>query len=191
MNSKKVYYGKYRNQFKDADILMFKGVGFVSKIIKWRTKSAYSHAGIVAWWNDRLMVLEAVGKGVEARPISYALNHYKGSFDYYRLKEEVPITAEQRKKMIVYAQRQLGKGYATGQLIRFFFKLLFNLKMASKDEGKPPGKFFCSQYVSAVYNEGGFDLAIEFGDKFTTPNQIAKSKLLEYVGTVKLGEGEG
>jgi hypothetical protein len=189
MNSKNIFYNNYRNQFTDADIVMFKGTGLVSNIIQWKTKSDYSHAGIVAWWNDRLMVLEAVGKGVEARPISYALKHYKGSFDYFRPKKELSMTAGQRKKMIVFAQQQLGKEYATWQVVILFFKLLFNLKMTMKDDKKPVGKFFCSQYVSAVYKEGGYDLDIEFSDKFTTPDQISKSKLLEFVGTVKQGEG--
>jgi len=185
MSSKNIYYNKYRSQFKDGDILMFKGKGIVSTIIKWKTKSPYSHAGIVAWWNERLMVLEAVGKGVEARPISYLLKHYDGGFDYYRPKKDTGINNDQRKKMTAFAQEQLGKEYATIHTIKFFLRLLFGLKMTRRDRAKPPGKFFCSQYVSAVYNVGGYDLEIKFSDKFTTPNQISESELLEYVGTIK------
>ena len=57
--------------------------------------------------------------------------------------------------------------------------------MSRRDKAKPPGKFFCSQFVSAVYNAGGYDLEIQFSDKFTTPNQISESELLEYVATIK------
>jgi len=185
MNSKNIYYSVYRSQFKDGDILMFKGRGLVSSIIKWKTKSAYSHAGIVAWWNERLMVLEAVGKGVEARPISYVLEHYHGSFDYYRPIKNSGITAVERKKMILFAQEQLGKEYDTIHIIKFFLRMLFGLNMTRKDQAEPPGKFFCSQYVSAVYNAAGYDLEIQFSDKFTTPSQISESELLEYVGTIK------
>jgi hypothetical protein len=190
MKLKNIFYNEFRSQFKDADILMFRGTDLTSKLIKWRTKSVYSHTGIVAWWNKRLMVLEAVGKGVEARPISYALQHYNGSFDYYRPRADLNITAERRTAMTVFAQEQLGKTYDTWQIVKFFFRLLFNLKMTKKDGEKPPSKFFCSQYVSAVYKKGGFDLEIEFSDKFTTPSQISNSKLLEFVGTVKQGEGK-
>jgi Permuted papain-like amidase enzyme, YaeF/YiiX, C92 family len=185
MKSKNIYYSKYRSQFKDGDILMFKGSGIISSIIKWKTKSAYSHAGIVAWWNERLMVLEAVGSGVKARPISYLLEHYHGSFDYYRTKEEVKISADERRKMITFAQEQLGKEYAIIQSIKFFFRLLLGLKMTRREKTKPAGKFFCSQYVSAVYNAGGYDLEIQFSDKFTTPSQISQSPLLVNVGTIK------
>jgi hypothetical protein len=188
MSSKNIYYGNHRKEFKDADIVLFSGADLVSRIIRWRTKSVYSHAGIVAWWNERLMVLEAVGKGVVARPISYVINNCKDRIDYYRLREEFPATADQRKKMVVFAQRQLGQKFATRRLLTFFFRLLFNMKMTKKEGRKPPGKFFCSQYVSAIYREGGFDLEIKFSDKFTTPCHIAESRLLEFVGTVKKGE---
>ena len=60
--------------------------------------------------------------------------------------------------------------------------------MTKKDPAKAPGKFFCSQYVSAVYNAGGVYLEIQFSDKFTTPRQISQSPLLEYAGTIRKGE---
>jgi hypothetical protein len=185
MDSPSIHYQKYRSSFKDCDILMFKGEGLLSSIIKWKTKSVYSHAGLAVWWNDRLMVLEAVGKGVEARPISYTLKHYHGSIDYFRPKEDSGINDDDRSKMIVYAQEQLGKEYAKKHLVKFFFKLLFNRKLSKKDESGPVSKFFCSQYVSAVYQKAGFDLKINLSDKFTSPEEIASSPLLENAGTIK------
>ena len=94
-----ILYQDLRSQFKDGDILMFKGKGTLSSIIKWKTDSEYSHAGLTAWWNDRLMVLEAVGKGVEARPISYTLKQYHGSIDYFRPKESVGIKDADRAEI--------------------------------------------------------------------------------------------
>jgi len=180
-----ILYQDLRSQFKDGDILMFKGKGTLSSIIKWKTDSEYSHAGLTAWWNDRLMVLEAVGKGVEARPISYILKHYHGSIDYFRPKESVGIKDADRAEMITFAQEQLGKEYAKKQLVKFFFKLLFNGKMSKKDESGPVSRFFCSQYVSAVYQKAGFDLKINLSDKFTSPQEIAASPLLEKVCAIK------
>ncbi len=185
MSSTHILYQKYREQFKNGDILMFKGEGLLSSIIKWKTKSEYSHAGIVAWWNDRLMVLEAIGKGVETRPISYALKHYHGSIDYFRSKDEAGIKDADRSKMISFAQEQLGKEYAKRHLVKFFFKLLFNAKLSKKDKSGPVSKFFCSQYVSAIYQKAGFDLKMNLSDKFTSPNEIASSPLLEKVGEIK------
>ena len=71
-------YQIIRDTINNADVLMYKGTTLISRIIRKLTKSEYSHAGIVAWWNERLMVLEAVGKGVIVTPISSNISHYKG-----------------------------------------------------------------------------------------------------------------
>lgn len=179
-------YQDVRKTMKDGDVLMFKGKGLLSWLIKKKTNSEYSHAGIVAWWNDRLMVLEAVGKGLKATPISYNLTKYVGGFDYYRPKKNIPQT--KRKVMLTYAQEQLGKEYATKRLVKYFFKVMFNLKLTSSekdDSAGVSGTYFCSHYVAAIYNSIDIDLAINISDKYTTPDQIAKSDVFECVGVLK------
>lgn len=175
-------YQQFRQQMQDGDVLLFKGQSWLSKIIKWRTKSAYSHAGIVVWWSDRLMVLEAVGKGVLARPISYNLNHYEGDINYYRPTET--LSAETRKNMALFAQEQLGKEYATKRLVGFFFKLLFNRPLESQDKKEAAGRYFCSEYVADIYSKNGLDLDIERGTAYTSPDRLANSKGLQYVVTL-------
>lgn len=178
-------YQKHRQSFKDGDILLFCGKGPLSWIIRWKTKSVYSHAGIVAWWGERLMVLEAIGKGVIASPISQALQHYHGGFDYFALKETTPISQEQRNKMVHYAQNQIGKPYNTRAVILFFFRLLFGLRLSRSDIRRPASKFFCSHYVAAIYNTVGLDLIKNLSDNFTSPEEIAKSPLIEFIGRIK------
>lgn len=166
---------------------MFKGNGLLSSVIKWKTGSAYSHAGIVAWWNNRLMVLEAVGKGVEAKPISFTLQHYTGEIDHFRVKSEVELSGGHRSQMVDFAQQQIGKDYAFRLLVKFFFKLLFNRELNTDDTTYPAGKYFCSHYVSSIYAQAGFDLNINLTNKFTSPDNISKSPLLEYVGKLQQG----
>jgi len=185
MSSNQIHYQDYRKDFKDGDILMFKGKGLFSWMIRWKTKSEYSHAGIVAWWNDRLMVLEAVGKGVVARPISYSLKHYHGSFDYYKLKDETGITDAKRSEMLIFAQEQIGKEYDGKAVVMFFFKLLFKSKLNPNDHPNLTAKFFCSHYVAAIYNKVKLDLIPNLSDELTSPKRIAASDLLKFVGTVK------
>ena len=59
-----VHYAGIRRETRDGDILLFRGKSWISRIICRVTRSPYSHAAIVAWWDERLMVLEAVGKGI-------------------------------------------------------------------------------------------------------------------------------
>ena len=183
MSEKLLNYDDIRSDMKDGDVLMFKGTGWLSSLIKSKTNSVYSHAGIVAWWGDRLMVLEAVGKGLEARPISYNLKKYEGGFDYYRPKKE--ITQTNRKKMLTYAQLQLGKKYATMRMVVFFFKVMLGLKFSQKEKDDSAGvswEYFCSHYVAAIYNSIGIDLQINMSDKYTSPGLVAKSDIFEMVG---------
>lgn len=176
------HYLQHRNDMQDGDVLMFKGQSWLSKIIKWRTQSDYSHAGIVVWWNDRLMVLEAIGQGVLARPISYNLNHYSGDIEYFRPSRE--IATETRTLMAQFAQAQLGKKYASRRLVGFFFKLLFNRPMQSHDNESAAGRYFCSEYVADIYAKHGLDLDIERSSGYTSPDRLATAEGLTFVATL-------
>jgi hypothetical protein len=44
-------YGGQTREYRTGDILLFSGKAFDSKIIRFGTKSSYSHAGIVYVWN--------------------------------------------------------------------------------------------------------------------------------------------
>lgn len=61
-------YRDVRSAINDGDVLMYLGRNLPSRLIQWATRSRYSHAGLAAWWNGRLMVLETVGKGVVVTP---------------------------------------------------------------------------------------------------------------------------
>ncbi|MFQ3324024.1 MAG: hypothetical protein ACI90U_001849 [Pseudomonadales bacterium] len=177
-----IQYQKYREQMKNGDILLFKGSNILSQIIQWRTGSVYSHAGLVVWWNGRLMVLEAMGRGVVVAPISYNLNHYKGDIDYFRPTIELSDT--QRLAMVSFAQNQLSKKFGLIKIISFFIKLMAGIKLAKLDSLKPKGKYFCSEYVAQIYNIVGIDLVPDFSESYTSPDKLEKSEYLEIVGTL-------
>ena len=59
-------YRTVRAAIHDGDILLFSGRKPFSLLIRVLTRSRYSHAGIAAWWGERLMVMEAGVGGVHA-----------------------------------------------------------------------------------------------------------------------------
>lgn len=180
-------YASIRAQMQDGDILLFGGSSAFSRLIRWASKSDYSHAGIVAWWGERLMVLEAKGPGVVASPISDNLCHYPGNIDYFRLKPEHTLDLPARKKMLDFALLQLGKKYNFWQLVPFFFKLVFKKlhKHRGWEDHDIASAYFCSEYVSAIYTKAGRDLDILYPNHFTSPQAIGQSKLLEKVGRLR------
>lgn len=54
-------YHEIRDQIEDGDLFFFRGNFRSSRIFTWLTDGYYSHATIVAWWGDRLMIMQAEG----------------------------------------------------------------------------------------------------------------------------------
>jgi len=178
-------YDAIRPQIKNAEVLLYRGTDIVSRGIRLLTGSQYSHAGLVVWWNERLMVLEAVGNGVVAMPLSENLKHHHGAIDYYRCTET--IDDARRLNMVIFAQEQLGKKYAFFQMAIFGFKLLFRMPMSSNEQraNGAYGQFFCSEYVSATYLTQGIDLAASLSAQYTSPDALSKSDKLTLVGVLR------
>jgi hypothetical protein len=177
---KRIRYDIVRSLIKDGDVLLFKGRYFVSSIIKTLSFSRYSHAGVVVWWNKRLMVMEADTKGVVVSRLSSKLDKYKGKVEWYTCTEE--ISKEDRSRMVDFAQEELGKEFATWKAFWFGWRVFLKRDLSAKDEFRRTNKLFCSHYVASIYNFVGKDLKKDRADRFMSPQDIANSTLLEKKG---------
>ena len=67
-------YRDARPVLRDGTVLLFRGRGIFSRLIQAKGRAPWSHAAMLAWWNDRLLVVEArEGKGVRAIPLSVVI----------------------------------------------------------------------------------------------------------------------
>jgi hypothetical protein len=173
-------YGLNRSKIKDGDVLMYRGRSLASRIIQIVTGSTYSHAGLAAWWNDRLMVLEAAGQGVIVTPISRNIRSYSGSIEWFTIVEDIP--KNQRLQIIRFAQRELGKEYALWRAVLLGIFVLFQRNPESRDRLRREERLFCSHYVAESYNSIGMDLKKGVSDRFMSPGDIAASPLLKRMG---------
>jgi len=183
MESKVKDYESLRNEIGSGDVLMYKGTGMTSWVIKKATGSEYSHAGIVVWWNNRLMVMEAVGKGVIVTPLSANIDHYVGDVEWYRSVD--PISDDKRISMVQFAQKESAKKYSTWKATFLGMGRYIGLDFDKDDELKKSDQLFCSQYVSAIYTAVGVDLKKNTGDAFMVPDDIAISPKLIFKATLK------
>lgn len=183
-DTRKIRYEDIRSQIKNGDVLMFKGRYLHSSIIRWLMGSPYSHAGIAVWWNRRLMVMEAVERGVRILPLSRKIGSYRGGVEWFCSKKEIP--ERDRLRMILFAQEELGKSYARWREILFGGKILFRRDLSEKDELRRENKLYCSQYVAQIYNTIGLDLKKNREDRFMSPGDIARSPLLEKRGEFRV-----
>ncbi len=181
--SNNLRYDDVRCGVKDGDVLMYRGRSLSSRVIRWVTHSRYSHAGLAAWWNGRLMVLEAVGKGVVVTPLSANVRHYHGDVEWFTCVEEIP--EEERRRMIDFARQELGKEYATWKAVKLGLRVLFQKDKKQRDELRRARQLFCSHYVAEVYNAVGRDLKKGVSDRFMSPADVASSPLLRRAGTLR------
>jgi hypothetical protein len=184
MESKILRYDEVRGQIRNGDVFMYKGKAIFSSIIRWVTGSPYSHAGMAAWWNERLMVMEAKGNGVVASPFSRSVGHCKGGVEWLTCVKE--ISDEDRLRMVVFAQEELGKSYGRWKAILLGIKTLFERDLDRRDRLRAENKLFCSEYVARIYNSIGLDLKKQRSDRFMKPVDIANSPLLEKRGKIRI-----
>lgn len=153
------YKGGPARVYQTGDMLLLSGTKFDSWIIRWATKSSYSHSGIIYVWNGpdpdgntaegpstesvpRVYCLEARGvQGVRLCLLSCLLkdDHYE-RIVYYRGHG---LTDEQRNKTIGFAFQQLGKAYDHSAIRRFglyIFMLLVGLRKRMKQTPKRAAK---------------------------------------------------
>lgn len=175
-DSPKVAYSvERRKTIRNADIVLFRGRDPLSRVIRWETRSPYSHAGIVARWGEYVMVLEAKGAGVVASRLSHVVENYHGRVELFTAKKDVEPRLN-RDKVVHAAKEELGKHYAIMKLFRIWRRLhpYLTVKMG-------PEKYVCSEYVSRSWREGGVPLTNVEGD-LATPKEIAGSDALCRVG---------
>lgn len=176
-------YDDVRSQIKNGDVLMYQGRSLVSRLIRFFTRSRYSHAGLAVWWNERLMVMEAVGKGVVVTPLSSNVQHYHGRVEWFTSTQEIP--ENERTRMIQVAQQELGKEYDSWKLVLFGLFILLGKSVEKRDRLRREQKLFCSYYVAQTYNSVGRDLKKNVSDRFMTPDDIASSPVLKRMGVLR------
>ena len=178
-----VEYEASRPHIQNGDVLLYRGRSWASRLVRWSTRARYSHAGLAVWWNDRLMVMEAVGKGVVVSPLSKNVRTYHGSVEWFTSVEA--ISPDDRLRMCAFAQQELGKEYALWRALVLGFRMLLQRDVEARDRRRREGRLFCSHYVAATYNAVGRDLKKGVSDRFMSPGDIASSTLLRRVGVLR------
>jgi hypothetical protein len=176
-------YPAIRGEIQDGDILLFRGKSWLSRLICWITRSPYSHAAILGWWNGRLMVLDATPTGVVTSQMSLIVNEYSGKLELWTTDEHLS-----RFEVIRTAQLLLGKRSSKGKLVRTLKRLLGRSRHEPIDPEAAPEDFVRSEFVSRVWRAGGVDLVKHAPDTSIRPGDIAKSPSVRKIGDLVRGD---
>src|SRR5262245_54459383 len=102
----RVAYQDVRRSVQDGDIVLFRGRAVFSMLIRLLTWSRYSHAGLTAWWGDRLLVLEARPLGLAAARLSHVVVGYHGRAELWTARDDSVIV--RRDVVVEAAKLELG-----------------------------------------------------------------------------------
>ena len=148
-------------------ILLFRGNGWISRLIRWQTNGDYSHAA-VQLSDGRIIEAWHKPSGVRIRP---EVEDWSKVESY----EVEGMTDEQWEKAESFLLDQLGKKYDFNAIGRF-------LTRWRKDQDE---KWFCSELAFAAVKEAGIELLSRCDLAQVSPTVLSFSPLLKPVKNKK------
>jgi hypothetical protein len=180
-------YEQYRSQMQTGDVIAFSGnVGF-SNVIKWATKSQYSHVGIVvkaalgSGFGDSILIIESTLetnvldaqnkqaiKGIQMHWLSKRIELYNGSVYWLGLKN--PLHPEKQAKMEAWLRQTNNKKvpYDYLQIYNAAIDWFDELGLSNQPEFST---LFCSELVAkALQIAGAIEPSLNASEK--TPGDV-------------------
>lgn len=188
------------DNLQPADIMLSTGGAAASVVIRAGTVSRYSHAAL---YIGNGQIIEAIGSGVTLQGIRDAMSDDTLVSVYRRLR----MSREQGLQVIRYARQNIGKQYdargavaggltsGSGLVIGIFLSgiIMINPLAALAVSGavaadlynraNPEASFYCSELVALAFESANVPLGS--GAASTTPRDISRSHVLNYIGDLK------
>lgn len=176
-------------QINDGDLLLFRGRGLFSRLIRTAGRSEYSHAGMVCYCKGIPCVLE-MREGVGGRCVTLAsqVQRHPGRIDLFQVSDNFGHfrACEAAKAMLLKCGHEYNwRGLLAASMLHLPFIRL--LTTPDLDDSSVVGELpeFCSQAVaSACRTGGGVDPVPFLGDTVTEPGDLARSSLWKYRATL-------
>lgn len=181
------YYDSIRDELKTGDLIFFSGDHWLSGLIRWRSRSAWSHVGIVVKIEemDRVFLVESIIEtGVRLIPMSFIVKNYHGNNKPYEGRvawarhSSLKNSPEQLQKVKEFCFDNLTKQYDNKEYYRIMWRTLVGRKEIFHDH-----KFTCSEYVLEAYRHAGLELPKERG-YFISPGAFWRQDALEMKGVL-------
>jgi len=176
-------YGLARSKIRDGDLLLARPRrGLFGRLIAKAGRSGYSHAGMAAWWNGRLMCLETIqGRGGRAVLLSNLVEARPGRIGVYAAAASGEPFDRQAavEAMIEITGRRYGwQSLLCTALIHLpVVRLLVHPDTDDAANGSLP---VCSQAVARACRAGGVDPVPNLADRLTEPGDLARSVFFRY-----------
>lgn len=167
-----------------CDILLYRGSGFVSRLIEWKTQSPYSHVALVVEPAIYLGIESNTGHQAGVR--AFDLRKLDGrAVDVFRLNDLRAVNVE---KVISFLVDCLGAPYDGWGVLWLGVLKVFNRREQANRFQKDKD-YFCSELVYATFMAGGLDIVPQVPEAdVTSPADISRSPLLHCVSGPKANQ---
>ena len=186
-------------RIRDGDILLCSCDEPFSKLIRWATKSPWSHIALAYRWPGigHIMVFEAVQKiGVRTVPLTTFISQGSGGQKPFPGKILLARHADYAdkggdhgsaamKRLADFAIGRLGDPFAAGEILKIGARVAFGrLGWKMPDLLGPKDEFICSEYVAKCYEAVGIKIDWD-GFGFIAPSTIASDPKVRAVAQIK------
>lgn len=156
-------------QLKQGDILACKNNSFLSRFIRYITKSNFSHLAIVVNENE----------AIESDGISGFIKHKNINeyINYASVYSCDSLSEDQRNNICQYAISKVGQKYDYYLIFVLFLRYVFGLRIKIKDGNED----ICSELVNDSYKSVNVILSKK---RFPIPDDVLNSDKLRKVGSL-------
>ena len=191
-------YAEVRKQVRDGDILLCQGFDPFSKLIRWPTKSPWSHIAMAFRVDslDKVVVVEAVEKiGVRSVALSeFCSRDSEGTTPYpgkILLARHPAFADDERvKKMAKCAFDHLGSRFAAGEIFKIGLRIAEARLFGGHAMPKmliPDDEFICSEFVAKAFDAAGVTIPWD-GLGFIAPSDFANAPEVEAIAQVDVSK---
>jgi len=192
---KPIAYAKARAMVQNGDLLLCSARDPFSRLIRWSTKTPWSHIAIAYRIEslDRVMVFEAVEKiGVRTVPLSTFISKtsdgtspYPGQILLARDQRFEGLDDKKKRAMYDFAFARLGDRFAPGEILKIAMRLMLG-RMARKMPRMLGAKdeFICSEYIARCYAKAGLKIPWD-GLGFIAPGDFALAPDVRAIAQIK------
>jgi hypothetical protein len=189
-------YARARRCVRDGDLLLCSADDRPSRLIRWATRSRWSHIAIAFRIEeiDRVIVLESVEKyGVRAVPLSSFISRTSSGTTPYPgrilLARHDGLTTgratDSLRSLAGFAFDRLGDRFAKAEVFKIFLRILlgrFDVRLPNSLG--PDDEFICSEYVARCYAAMGVEIRWD-GLGFIAPGDFALDPALRPVAQIQ------
>lgn len=144
-------------------LLLFRGRGLISALIRWQTASRYSHAAALV---DDTWLYEAwQGAGVRVKPFDWSDTD---NIDFFEI---VGLTPDKATRMLEYLKSRVGNKYDYWGVLRFI----------TRARPKRDNADFCSEYVYSAAEHADRPLLARTEPAEVSPGLLSRSPFLRQI----------